>query len=137
MSAAIFTVLAAVAGADGKVDADEAAALERAARDAGLDDAQLKAMRAASSGGLDALDASRVPASDRLFVYALAYWMSRVDGEMSEEEDSVLTRLGAKLSLEDTARMNAEAAVDHVAALPEGDRPAQFDFARLRTLITL
>lgn len=137
MSAEIFIVLAAVAGADGKVDADEAATLERAARDAGLDDAAIASMHSASNAGLDALDATHIPAADRTFVYALAYWMSRVDGEMSEEEDAVLARLGAKLALADETRMNAEAAVDEVAALPDGDRPARFDIVRLRQVLRL
>ena len=137
MSAEIFIVLAAVAGADGKEAAGETEALERAARDEGLDDAAVAKIRAAGAAGLDSLDASRIDLSERLFVYAYAYWMSRIDGDMSEEEDAVLTRLGQKLSLEDTARMSAEAAVDEVAALPEGDRPARFDFARLRALLSL
>jgi tellurite resistance protein len=140
MNAEIFTVLAAVASADGKVDAAESAALERAARDAGLGDDALSKMRAATTRGLDALDASiasNLAPSERTFVYALAYWMSRVDGEMSEEEDAVLARLGALLALGDAVRMNAEAAVDEVAALPEGTRPARFDFARLRSTLSL
>jgi len=135
MSTAIFIALAAVAGADGKIDADEAAALERAARDDGLGEAEVAKIRAAGAAGLDALDASSIAPSERVLAYALAYWMSRVDGEMSEDEDAVLTKLGAKLSLDDAARMNAEAMVDEVAALPEGARPARFDVAKLRTLL--
>ena len=128
----VFFALAAVASADGKIDEDERVALERAARAHGVD---VAAIATAAKGGVDALDLSGVPASERLFVYAMAYWMSRIDGDLTEDEDAVLARLGQKLSLAGEPRMNAEAAVDEVAALPAGSRPDRFDLDRLRTLI--
>lgn len=128
----IFVALAAVAGADGHIDDDERVALERAAAAHGVDAA---AIASAARGGLDALDASSVAANERLFVYAMAYWMSRIDGELTEAEDAVLARLGQKLSLADEPRMNAEAAVDEVAAFPAGSRPDKFDLDRLRALL--
>ena len=128
----VFVALAAVAGADGKIDDDERVALERAARAQGVD---VAAITSAASGGIDALDLSGVAASERLFVYAMAYWMSRIDGDLTEDEDAVLTRLGQKLALADEPRMNAEAAVDEVAALPAGSRPEKFDLDRLHALL--
>jgi uncharacterized membrane protein YebE (DUF533 family) len=132
----VFVALAAVAGADGKVDPDEVAALERAARENGVDDAGLAAIHASARSGVDAVDLSGVAEGERLFVYAMAYWMSRIDGDLSEDEDAVLARLGQKLGLADEPRMNAEAAVDEVAALPAGARPDRFDLDRLRVLLT-
>jgi uncharacterized membrane protein YebE (DUF533 family) len=131
----LFMVLAAVASADGNIDADELRALERAARDHGIDDAGVRSMTDAARGGLASLDLTRTAEGERTFVYAMAYWMSRLDGDMSETEDAVLTTLGKKLALEDAARMGAEAAVDEVAAMPEGDRPERFDLERLRALL--
>ncbi len=131
----VFVVLAAVAGADGKIDADESAALERAARDQGIDEAGIRKITEAARGGIAGLDLSHVEPSERLFVYAMAYWMSRVDGDMTADEDAILGALGKKLALLDETRMNAEAAVDEVAALPKGDRPDRFDLARLRALL--
>lgn len=128
----VFVVLAAIAGADGKIDDDERVALERAALSRGLDAA---AIAEAARGGIDAIDLSSVAASERLFVYAMAYWMSRIDGDLTEDEDAVLARLGKKLSLADEPRMNAEAAVDEVAALPAGARPDKFDLDRLHALL--
>jgi len=128
----VFLALAAVAGADGKIDEDERVALERAARARGVD---ASAISAAASGGIDALDLSGVAASERMFVYAMAYWMSRVDGDLTDDEDAVLARLGQKLALADEPRMNAEAAVDEVAALPAGSRPDRFDLDRLHALL--
>jgi uncharacterized membrane protein YebE (DUF533 family) len=128
----VFFALAAVASADGKIDDDERVALERAAESHGID---ADAIAAAAHGGVDALDLSGVEASERLFVYAMAYWMSRIDGDLTEDEDAVLARLGQKLSLADEPRMNAEAAVDEVAALPAGSRPDKFDLDRLHALL--
>jgi uncharacterized membrane protein YebE (DUF533 family) len=132
MSQDVFVALAAVAGADGKIDDDERVALEHAASSRGVD---ASAIADAARGGIDALDPSSIAASERLFVYAMAYWMSRIDGDLTEDEDAVLTRLGKKLELADEPRMNAEAAVDEVAALPAGSRPDRFDLDRLRTLL--
>src|SRR5689334_6456504 len=131
----VFVALAAVAGADGKIDDDERVALERAARANGVDEAGLAAIGTAARGGVDAIDLSSVESSERLFVYAMAYWMSRIDGDLTEDEDAVLARLGQKLSLADEPRMNAEAAVDEVAALPAGSRPERFDLDKLRALL--
>jgi tellurite resistance protein len=128
----VFVVLAAVASADGKIDADELVALERAAQAHGAD---LASIRAAAAKGVDALDLSSVAASERLFVYAMAYWMSRLDGDLTEDEDAVLLRLGQKLTLADEPRMNAEAAVDEVAAMPAGSRPDRFDLDKLHALL--
>jgi uncharacterized membrane protein YebE (DUF533 family) len=132
MSHDVFVALAAVAGADGKIDDAERVALERAAREQGVD---VTAITEAASGGVDALDLSAVTVGERLFVYAMAYWMSRIDGDLTEAEDAVLSRLGQKLALADEPRMNAEAAVDEVAALPAGSRPERFDLDRLRALL--
>jgi len=131
----VFVALAAVAGADGTITDDERVALERAARRQGVDDAGLAAIDAAARAGIDAVDLSAVAESERLFVYAMAYWMSRIDGDLTEDEDAVLTRLGQKLSIADEPRMNTEAAVDEVAALPAGSRPDRFDLDRLRELL--
>jgi tellurite resistance protein len=128
----VFVVLAAVASADGKIDPDELVALERAAQTHGAD---LASIRAAAAKGVDALDLSNVAASERLFVYAMAYWMSRLDGDLTEDEDAVLLRLGQKLALADEPRMNAEAAVDEVAAMPAGSRPDRFDLEKLHSLL--
>ena len=132
----VFVALAAIAGADGKIDEDERVALERAARRHGVDDAGLAQIDAAARAGIDAVDLSAVAESERLFVYAMAYWMSRIDGDLTEDEDAVLARLGQKLALADEPRMNAEAAVDEVAALPAGARPERFDLERLHALLS-
>ena len=135
MGPEVFVVLATVAAADGKLDQNESAMLERAAREAGVDDAGVRAMKDAAGRGVDHLDLTRVAAEERLFVYAMAYWMSRIDGEMTDDEDAALTVIGQKLALVDDKRMAAEIAVDEVAALPVGDRPARFDVSQLRALL--
>jgi uncharacterized tellurite resistance protein B-like protein len=132
----VFVMLATIVGADGKVERSEIEGLLHGAREQGLGDDDLRAIEeAATRGRAAAIEGARLSPADRLFVYAMAYWISRIDGEMSEDEDKALGKLGAELTLADDVRMAAEAAVDQVAALPEGDRPARFDIARLRTVL--
>jgi uncharacterized membrane protein YebE (DUF533 family) len=134
----VFLALAAIARADGKIERDELDALVRAAREQGLGDDDVHAIEAAATGGATVqIHGERFAPAERLFIYAMAYWISRIDGEMSEDEDKVLGKLGADLALADDVRMGAEGAVDEVAALPQGDRPARFDITRLRALLAL
>ena len=133
LSREVFVLLAEIAVADGTTHQDEVDALLHAARDEGLGDDDLQVIEAAAhhhEGAGATCDHLAPP--DRLFVYAVAYWVSRIDGEMSEAEDAVLTRLGARLALADDARMAAEGLVDEVAAMTVGARPERFDLRRLR-----
>ena len=133
LSRDVFLLLAEIAVADGTTHAAEVEALVRAAKAEGLDEADLAAIEAAANThrAVDVkLDTLAV--EDRLFVYAIAYWVSRIDDEMTDAEDAVLTKLGGRLALGDEARMGAEGLVDEVAAMAPGERPDKFDLAALR-----
>jgi hypothetical protein len=67
---------------------------------------------------------------DRLFVYAVASWITRLDGEVTANESRA--RSWAP-SPSERPRQHADAIA--VAALPQGDRPSRFDIPRLRELI--
>jgi uncharacterized membrane protein YebE (DUF533 family) len=133
----IFLALAAIAWADGKLDPDEADAIVRAAVEAGLDLEEIEAIEAATRERIDLGAVDRAPLSkeDRLFVYAIACWIARLDGTVTDEEAEALATLGERLGVPEKPRAHAESIAREVAALPEGDRPSRYDLLRLRTTI--
>jgi hypothetical protein len=72
---------------------------------------------------------------DRLFVFAVATWIAKMDGKVTDGEAEALTKLGDLLGIPEKARVQAEGIAAQVAALPEGDRPARFDLAAVRRII--
>jgi uncharacterized membrane protein YebE (DUF533 family) len=133
----VFLALAAVGWADGKLDADEADAIIRTAAEEDLDIDDLAEIDRAVKTPIDlgVLDRAVLSDSDRRFVYGVALWMSRLDGDVSESELSVLAKLRSALGLTDDRTSAIERAVDEVVAMPFGDRPHRFDLPRLRELL--
>ena len=78
----VFVALAAVAWADGTLDPDEADAIVRTALEEGLDLDEIAAIEQATQEPLDLsfIDRSQLTKADRLFIYAVAAWMTRLDG---------------------------------------------------------
>ena len=85
---------------------------------------------------LDVIDRSRMSKADRLFVYAVASWMTRLDGDVSEEEKAALAELGDRLAVPERPRWHADQIVEEVAALGADERPARFDLTALRSILT-
>jgi uncharacterized membrane protein YebE (DUF533 family) len=133
----VFIALAAVAWADGQLDPDEADAIVRAAVDDGLSIEEITAIEEATKERIDlgVIDRSGLTKEDRLFVYAVACWIARIDGRVTEAETDALAKLGERLGIPERPRVHAEALVREVAELPAGDRPAMYDLARLRQLL--
>ena len=133
----IFLALAAIAWADGKLEPDEADAIVRAAVEAGLELGEIEEIETATRERIDLGTVDRSPLSkqDRLFVYAVACWIARLDGVVTDDEATTLAALGERLGVPEKPRAHAEAIAREVAALPEGDRPARYDLAKLRTTI--
>jgi tellurite resistance protein len=147
----VFVSLAAIAWADGKLDPDEADAIVRAAADEGLsleEIAQVEASTVAYRSKppeqtSDArtppiatlLDRTNMTKEERIFVYAVACWIARIDGDVSAGESDALRALGERLGVPDRIRARAEHLAKEVAELPEGDRPLRYDLATLRRLI--
>jgi uncharacterized membrane protein YebE (DUF533 family) len=134
----VFVALAAIGWADGTLDPDEADAIVRAAVDVGLDIDAIADVETATREPvqLGELDESALSKDDRVFVYAVATWMSRLDGKVTEEESSALGALAEKLGVPERRRAQAEKLVAEIASLPEGDRPARYDLEKLRALLT-
>ena len=78
----VFVALAAIGWADGKLDEDEADAIVRTAIEEGLDLDEVAAIEQATKERTDigAIDIGRMSKADRLFVYAVGAWITRVDG---------------------------------------------------------
>jgi uncharacterized membrane protein YebE (DUF533 family) len=134
----VFLALAAVGWADGKLDPDEADAIVRTASEDGLDLDEIAAIEKATKIPTDlaALDRSRLSKADRLFVYAVASWMIRLDGNVDSRELAALRRLGELLQLPERPREHADMIAMEIADLPEGDRPARYDLKALRRTIS-
>jgi tellurite resistance protein len=133
----VFVALAAVAWADGNLDPDEADAIVRAAVDEGLPLEEIAEIESATRTKIDlgALDRTGLGKEDRLFVYAIACWIARLDGQVTPEEAKALAGLGEKLGIPERPRAHAEAAAREVAEMPEGDRPARYDLVALRRIL--
>ncbi len=127
--------LAAVGWADGNLDRDEAAALLRVAREAGLTPAELLEIEAATKMPLAIADVTtvRLGRADRVLTYALGTWLARLDGVVTPEERDSLVLLGDRLGLPDGMRTRASAAAFEIAEA--SDRPERYDFAALEARI--
>jgi uncharacterized membrane protein YebE (DUF533 family) len=133
----IFVALAAVGWADGALDADEADGIVRAAVEEGLSLEEIADIEASTKERIDlgVVERAGLTKEDRLFVFAVACWIARMDGQVTDAENEALAKLGERLGVPDRARVHAEAIVGEVAQLPEGDRPARFDLAALRRIL--
>jgi uncharacterized membrane protein YebE (DUF533 family) len=133
----VFLALAAVGWADGKLDADEADAIVRTAAEEGLPIEQIAEIEAATKKRIDleSIDRSALTKEDRLFVYAVASWMTRLDGKMTADEQGALVLLGASLGISDAACSQADSIAQDVAFMPQGDRPDRYDLAKLRKIL--
>jgi uncharacterized membrane protein YebE (DUF533 family) len=133
----VFIALSAVAWADGKLDPDESDAIVRAAVEEGLSIEEITAIEESTKAPIDlgVIDRSGLSKDDRLFVYAVACWIARMDGHVTDSETDALAKLGERLGLPERPRVHAEALVREVADLPAGDRPAMYDLAELRRLL--
>jgi uncharacterized membrane protein YebE (DUF533 family) len=133
----IFVALAAIAWADGQLDPDEADAIVRAAVDEGLELEEIAAIEQATQNRVDlgVIDRTGLSKEDRLFVYAMACWIARLDGRVTEQENDALASLGERLGIPERSRVPVEAVTREIAERPEGDRPARYDLAALRGIL--
>jgi uncharacterized membrane protein YebE (DUF533 family) len=133
----VFVALAAIGWADGTLDPDEADAIVRAAVDEGLELEEIAVIEEATRTRVElgAIQRSALSKEDRVFVYAIACWIARLDGKVTDEESEALGALAEKLEVPERQRAHAEKRAAEVAALPDGDRPARYDLAKLRALL--
>jgi uncharacterized membrane protein YebE (DUF533 family) len=133
----VYLALAAVGWADGKLDQDEADAIVRAALDEGLELAEIAEIEEATKQPLDlgVVDRKDLSKEDRLYVYGVAAWIARMDGEVSGPEKATLAKLADTLKVPERPREIVDQIVEDVAA-SSGDRPARYDLAALRRIIS-
>jgi uncharacterized membrane protein YebE (DUF533 family) len=133
----VFIALAAIGWADGKLDGEEADAIVRTALEEGLELDAIEEIEKATKEPVDigVIDRSKLTKEDRLFVYAVASWMTRLDGTVSGAETAALAKLGDELKVPEGARHSADQIAQEISLLPDGDRPARFDLPRLRKVI--
>lgn len=133
----VFVALAAIAWADGSLDPDEADGIVRAAADEGLSLDDMAAIDEATKNPVDlgVIDRSGMSKEDRLFVYAVACWIARMDGKVTDAESQALAKLGERLGVPERTRGQIEGIARQVAELPEGDRPARYDLAAVRRIL--
>ncbi len=130
----VFKALAAIGWADGKLDGDEADAIVRCALDEGLDLEAINAIEEATKNPVELgdVDVGALSKADRLFVYAVGTWITRIDGHVAPEEKEALDELGAALKIPERPRAHAEAIALEIGALGESDKPAFYNLPKLR-----
>jgi uncharacterized membrane protein YebE (DUF533 family) len=133
----VFLALAAVGWADGKLSSDEADAIVRCALDEGLELDEISEIEDATKTPLDlgAIDLTSMSKADRLFVYAVATWIVRIDGHVAAEEKDALAQLGEALKIPAKPREHADAIATEIGTLGESDKPAFFNLPKLRATL--
>jgi uncharacterized membrane protein YebE (DUF533 family) len=133
----VYIALAAVGWADGQLDQEEADAIVRTALEEGLELEEIQEIEEATKNPVDigVIDRKDMSKEDRLFVYAVASWITRIDGKVSSEETDALAKLGAALKVPDAPRKHADAIAQEVVDLSDDDRPARYDLFALRRII--
>lgn len=132
----VYIALAAVGWADGKLDQEEADAIVRTALEEGLDLPEIAEIEEATKQPVDlgVIDRKQLSKEDRLFVYAVACWLTRLDGEMSAGEMRALSSLGEALKIPEKPRAIVDAIAQEIA-LRGDDRPSRYDLIGLRHAI--
>ncbi len=137
LSTNVYLALAAIGWADGNLDKDEVDAIARTALEDGVDFDEVGRLEKAIEEPVEigSIEWREMSKQDRLFVYAVASWMTRLDNVVTDTEEAALAALGEALSIPDRPREHADAIAREVAALPAGDRPFRFDIPKLRQVI--
>ncbi len=132
----VFIALAAIGWADGNLDAEEADAIVRTAVEEGLELDEITEIEEATKKPVDvgAIDYKSMSKADRLFVYAVGAWMTRLDGVTVDEEREALDKLGASLHIPARPREHADAIAQELAQSSHGD-VLRFDLPKLRKTI--
>jgi uncharacterized membrane protein YebE (DUF533 family) len=133
----VYLALAAVGWADGHLDQEEADAIVRTALDEGLELDEIQEIEEATKSPVDigVIDRKNMSKEDRLFVYAVASWISRLDARVTSEETAALAKLGEALKVQAGPQKHVDGIVEQVANLSEDERPARYDLAALRRII--
>lgn len=133
----VYIALAAVGWADGQLDQEEADAIVRTALEEGLDIDEIAEIEEATKNPVDigVIDRKALSKEDRLFVYGVASWITRLDGVVTEGEQNALQKLGDALKVPDKPRAIVDGIAQDVANMSD-DRPDRYDLLALRRIIS-
>jgi uncharacterized membrane protein YebE (DUF533 family) len=132
----VYIALAAVGWADGQLDQEEADAIVRTALEEGLELDEIAEIEEATKNPVDIgiIDRKNLSKEDRLFVYGVASWITRLDGVVTEGEQDALRKLGDALKVPEKPRQLVDGIAQDVANLSD-DRPSRYDLLALRRII--
>ena len=132
----VYIALAAVGWADGNLDQEEADAIVRTALEEGLDISEIAEIEAATKERVDlgVIDRKNLSKEDRLFVYAVACWLTRLDGQVTEAEIKALAGLAEALKSPEKPRSVVDGIAQDIANRGD-DRPLRYDLLGLRRAI--
>jgi uncharacterized membrane protein YebE (DUF533 family) len=132
-----LVALAAIAWADGKIEATEAAAIRSAAAQLGLNDEELRAVEETLQQPvpLEQVETVRMNRLTRLFTYAVANWIAQADGQIPPAEQAALNLLGERLGLSAMARERARSAGLALATTGAAAAPT-LDLLKLRARLS-
>ncbi|MEO6600764.1 MAG: DUF533 domain-containing protein [Polyangiaceae bacterium] len=133
----VYIALAAVGWADGHLDQAEADAIVRTALEEGLDIDEIAEIEEATKNPVDigVIDRKNLSKEDRLFVYGVASWITRLDGVVTEAEQGALQKLGDALKIPEKPRALVDGIAQDVASASD-DRPDRYDLLTLRRIIS-
>jgi len=133
----VYIALAAVGWADGHLDQEEADAIVRTALEEGLDIDEIAEIEEATKNPVDigVIDRKNLSKEDRLFVYGVASWITRLDGVVTEAEQGALQKLGDALKVPEKPRAVVDGIAQDVANASD-DRPDRYDLLALRRIIS-
>ena len=133
----VYIALAAVGWADGHLDQQEADAIVRTALEEGLDIDEIAEIEEATKNPVDigVIDRKNLSKEDRLFVYGVASWITRLDGVVTDAEQGALQKLGDALKVPEKPRALVDGIAQDVANASD-ERPDRYDLLALRRIIS-
>lgn len=133
----VFLTLLGIGWIDDTLDPAEADAILAAARAEGLAPDALARIEEGTRAKVDLrdIDASALDPEDRLYVYAVARWVTLADGVVTDREQAALDVLALVLGLTRAGREAMTAAVDSERGATDPARPGRLDLGALRARI--
>jgi hypothetical protein len=136
----VFLALTTVGVADGAASDKEVDAIADAARQSGHDEGDVREIEQfarTGKGNFAEVGKLALTPEERLFAYAMATWLVRVDGVVMPEEKMALMKFGDALRLADGDRTRSSAAAFKVWQLDPQQRPQRLDLGALGDAIRI
>jgi len=131
----LFQSLLAIGWIDGELADNELEAILGAARSAGRTEQEVQSLRemAATPVTFADMDFSALDGEQRLFVYAVASWVAKIDEKVTGDERAALHAIGTLLGITGGGRRRMDETVDALRA--SNDAPERLDLRGLQERI--